>query len=83
MCCVAGLGLQALLCFSAWTNLKKICDTKNEDSLACIHGLRVFSMLWVVAGHTCMFSFPVSGELRCCIYWHASFLNIAENVRRI
>jgi hypothetical protein len=26
--------------------------------------LRVFSLLWVIAGHTCMFSFPVSGEFR-------------------
>jgi hypothetical protein len=63
---VAGLGIQALVCFSAWTNLHKICDTRTEDSLSCIHGLRVFSLLWVIAGHTCMFSFPVSGELRRC-----------------
>ncbi|KDR17635.1 nose resistant to fluoxetine protein 6-like [Zootermopsis nevadensis] len=54
------LGSQVLLCFSAWTNLQKICNTQKEDSLACIHGLRVFSLLWVIAGHTCMFSFPVS-----------------------
>jgi hypothetical protein len=54
--------MQVLLCFSAWTNLQKICDTRTEDSLSCIHGLRVFSLLWVIAGHTCMFSFPVSGE---------------------
>ncbi|KAJ4446596.1 hypothetical protein ANN_13293, partial [Periplaneta americana] len=55
-----GLLVQTLLCFSAWTNLHKICDTRTEDALACIHGLRVFSLLWVIAGHTCMFSFPVS-----------------------
>ncbi|XP_023708555.1 nose resistant to fluoxetine protein 6 [Cryptotermes secundus] len=54
------LGMQTLICFSAWTNLQKICGTRTEDSLSCIHGLRVFSLLWVIAGHTCMFSFPVS-----------------------
>ena len=51
---------QCLLCFSAWSNLQKICDTRTEDSLACIHGMRVFSLLWVIAGHTCMFAFPIS-----------------------
>ncbi|PSN33204.1 hypothetical protein C0J52_23307, partial [Blattella germanica] len=55
-----GLLSQCLLCFSAWTNLQKICDTRTEDSLACIHGMRVFSLLWVIAGHTCMFTFPIS-----------------------
>jgi hypothetical protein len=64
LCRVAALAVQAVLCFSAWTNLRKICNTKTEDSLSCIHGLRVFSLLWVIAGHTCMFSFPVSGEFR-------------------
>jgi hypothetical protein len=64
LCRIAALAVQAVLCFSAWTNLQKICNTKTEDSLSCIHGLRVFSLLWVIAGHTCMFSFPVSGEFR-------------------
>ncbi|KAJ9583177.1 hypothetical protein L9F63_022477 [Diploptera punctata] len=55
-----GLFSQCVLCFSAWSNLRKICDTRTEDSLACIHGMRVLSLLWVIAGHTCMFTFPIS-----------------------
>ncbi|XP_066994975.2 nose resistant to fluoxetine protein 6 [Anabrus simplex] len=55
-----GMVGQLLLCFSVWTNLLKICDTRTKESLSCVHGLRVFSLLWVIAGHTCMFAFPFS-----------------------
>ena len=41
------------LCFSVYSNGKKILSTtKLKGSIDCIHGIRFFSMCWVVMGHT-------------------------------
>ncbi|XP_046986287.1 nose resistant to fluoxetine protein 6-like [Schistocerca americana] len=54
-----GTWLRLLLCFSLRTNIGKLLDVgSGSDALSCVHGLRVFSLLWVIAGHTCMFAFP-------------------------
>ena len=45
--------VKILLCFSVYSNGKKILSrTKIEGSIDCIHGIRFFSMCWVVMGHT-------------------------------
>ena len=45
--------LRVLNCFSVYSNGKKILSTaKIDGSIDCIHGLRCFSMVWVVLGHT-------------------------------
>merc|ERR1712038_1742928 len=47
------LMVKILLCFSVYSNGKKILSTtKLEGSIDCIHGIRFFSMCWVVMGHT-------------------------------
>ena len=47
------LAVRLLNCFSLYTNATKVLSTKRiEGSLDCIHGLRFFSMCWVVLGHT-------------------------------
>ena len=33
-------------------NIKKIYLTDSKEDLNCIHGLRFFSALWIIAGHT-------------------------------
>lgn len=39
--------------FSPGRNIRKLILTNsNEDELACIHGIRFFSICWVVIGHT-------------------------------
>lgn len=41
------------LCFSWWTNGSKILDTQIRDKkLACLNGIRVLSISWVILGHT-------------------------------
>ncbi|KAG8035844.1 hypothetical protein G9C98_002970 [Cotesia typhae] len=46
-----------LICFSIYTNSKIIFNTKiNKDSLASIHGLRFFGMLWIMMIHTVYYS---------------------------
>lgn len=46
-----------LICFSVYTNSKIIFNTKiNKDSLASIHGLRFFGMLWIMMIHTVYYS---------------------------
>ena len=45
--------VKLLLCFSVYSNGKKILSTtKLKGSIDCIHGIRFFSMCWVVMGHT-------------------------------
>ena len=45
--------VKILLCFSVYSNGKKILSrVKLEGSIDCIHGIRFFSMCWVVMGHT-------------------------------
>lgn len=44
----------ALLCFSLFSNGKKLflSDSPNSDSIRVLHGLRFFSMAWVICMHT-------------------------------
>ncbi|XP_071451520.1 O-acyltransferase like protein-like [Hetaerina americana] len=50
-----------LLCFSAVTNAKSICSLSvGADTIAPIHGLRFFSLLWVILAHTCLVAFQFS-----------------------
>lgn len=48
--------LQIILCFSLYTNLKKLFTVrKGGDQLDCLHAIRFLSMGWVVLGHTFAF----------------------------
>ncbi|XP_046399529.1 nose resistant to fluoxetine protein 6-like [Ischnura elegans] len=50
-----------LLCFSAVSNAKSICSLSvGDDTIAPIHGLRFFSLLWVILAHTCLVAFQFS-----------------------
>ena len=58
------LALKILLSFSAYTNVIKIFKiSKSEGQLECLHGIRFFSMAWVVLGHTYAFSAALAGKL--------------------
>jgi hypothetical protein len=54
---------QLLLSFSAIRNSHKIlnCDTP-EDSLTSVHGLRFFSLAWVILVHTYLQVFAIAGQ---------------------
>ncbi|XP_071451726.1 O-acyltransferase like protein-like [Hetaerina americana] len=49
-----------LMCFSLRYNVPKLfekpppVDYSVGPSLACLHGLRVFSLVWVITGHACL-----------------------------
>jgi hypothetical protein len=48
-----GFGMRLLLCFSLYTNGRKLLSTtKSEGNIDCINGIRFFSMAWVVLGHS-------------------------------
>ncbi|XP_031632725.1 uncharacterized protein LOC116346685 [Contarinia nasturtii] len=53
---------QLLLSFALPTNIKTILSTKKlpQDSIGCIHGLRVFSMMWTILVHTYLQLYAVS-----------------------
>ncbi|KAH8362612.1 hypothetical protein KR200_004499 [Drosophila serrata] len=55
---------ELLLSFSAITNFNAICDRNvGADTIPCIHGLRAFSMAWVILGHTCIVVFKYSDNM--------------------
>jgi hypothetical protein len=48
-----GLGVRLLLCFSWYTNGKKLLSTaKSEGNIDCIYGIRFLSIAWIVLGHS-------------------------------
>lgn len=45
--------------FSLWTNARKLFAVESNGAhsdLECVHGLRFFSMVWVIYGHTILYS---------------------------
>ena len=45
--------MKFLLCFSIYTNGKKLISAKKvEGNIDCLNGIRFFSMAWVVLGHS-------------------------------
>ena len=47
------LVMRIFLCFSLYTNGKKLLGTKKvEGNIDCLNGIRFFSMSWVVLGHS-------------------------------
>ncbi|GAB1859561.1 Nose resistant to fluoxetine protein 6 [Camponotus japonicus] len=57
-----GFWLRCLLAFSPIVNGSKIISTEPaaKDSLTCLHGLRVFSLGWVVMVHTYLQVFSIA-----------------------
>ena len=56
-----------LKCFSLTSNLTKLLDSKQSDrSITCLNGIRVISMMWVIIGHTFIFSINI-GALGECV----------------
>lgn len=52
-----------LLCFSIFTNGKKILDTKSVDGqMLSIHGIRFLSLTWVILGHTYISAVSIIGN---------------------
>lgn len=49
-----------LLPFSIWSNARRLFDVNaagnQHADLECIHGLRFFSMIWVIYGHTILYT---------------------------
>ncbi|KAH7982137.1 hypothetical protein HPB52_003276 [Rhipicephalus sanguineus] len=48
--------LEALLCFSAYSNARKLFAPEDKpDSLRALHGIRFLSMTWIIFGHSYFF----------------------------
>ncbi|XP_037072333.1 nose resistant to fluoxetine protein 6-like [Pollicipes pollicipes] len=61
---------QALLAFSVYTNTQKLLDTTpRKGTLACLHGIRFFSMTWVVLGHSASGAFSTDYSPMVALDW--------------
>lgn len=46
-----------LMCFSIYTNTKRILNTElTAESIPIIHGLRFLTMMWIIMGHAVLFT---------------------------
>ncbi|XP_066252841.1 LOW QUALITY PROTEIN: nose resistant to fluoxetine protein 6-like [Euwallacea similis] len=64
-----------LTAFSVYTNGKKLLKVqKNQTELSCLNGIRVLSMIWVIAGHSLSITItgPVSNALDVLKYLDAT-----------
>lgn len=43
---------QVLLWFSPIRNARKLLLSRSSDELGCVHGIRMVTMAWIIAGHT-------------------------------
>ncbi|XP_045468141.1 nose resistant to fluoxetine protein 6-like isoform X1 [Harmonia axyridis] len=68
--------LKLLLAFSAVENGKKILNVDNisRNALTCVHGLRFFSILWIILVHTYLEIFSVAGNKNVRIITERTFL---------
>lgn len=46
------VGFNALIWFSPVRNIRKLICSESVDDLTCVHGIRVFTMFWIIIGHT-------------------------------
>lgn len=62
---VSGFWITCLTAFNPVRNGSKIISTEPaaRDSLTCLHGLRVFSLGWVVMVHTYLQVFSIAGKV--------------------
>ncbi|KAJ8724818.1 hypothetical protein PYW07_015776 [Mythimna separata] len=46
-----------IICFSMINNMKKIISTKQHNTLGleCVSGIKALAMIFIIAGHACMF----------------------------
>ncbi|KAL3277718.1 hypothetical protein HHI36_013061 [Cryptolaemus montrouzieri] len=67
--------LRLLLAFSAIENGKKILnvDYVSKNSIACLHGLRFFSILWIILVHTYLEIFSIAGNKNMRILTERTF----------
>lgn len=49
--------MQVLMTFSACTNLEKLNKPDSTDDMGILHGLRLFSMVFIILGHRCLFTY--------------------------
>jgi peptidoglycan/LPS O-acetylase OafA/YrhL len=72
---------ELLLSFSLLRNFRAICDKAvGSDTISCIHGIRTFSMVWIILGHTCIVAFKYSDnmEFRKVVEKEFSFQTISN-----
>lgn len=71
-----GLFLNLLLSFSCLTNGKKILsvDAPQNGSIDCVHGLRFFSICWIIMVHTYLQVFAIADNKTMRSITERSFL---------
>ena len=76
---IAGIFGRLVLCFSAYTNGKKILGTSQpKGSLTAVNGIRFLSMSWVILGHTLAFVLGSTCKLLLLFSYNVNFVVIPD-----
>lgn len=73
---VLGVCKNILLCFSALSNGKKILniDPTTSSALKCVHGMRFFSICWIIMVHTYLEVFAIADNKTMRVVTERHFL---------
>lgn len=64
-----------LLAFSLMTNYEVICDRRvGSDTIPCIHGIRAYSMGWIILSHLTLIGFKFSDNMELRGHLEKQFL---------
>jgi len=77
-----------LLCFSIYTNTKAIFNTKMDDSIAIIHGMKFLGMVWIIMAHTALYTLDYLGKWKkkssyCNFYCNSFFITYITRITRL
>lgn len=71
---------QFLIDCSIYTNTEKFFRTDNGGSVTCLNGIRLFSMVWIVWGHTYNYVADRSKFFLLGIHSYSVYFNQNENL---
>lgn len=60
-----------LLCFSVYTNSKKLFSSYTGNELNCLSGIKVLSTMWIIFGHRILLN-VISGTLNSVYLYEVS-----------
>lgn len=61
-CCGRSIIKRLIDVFSILSSINRLVVVDRDSSVSCIYGLKVFSIVWIIIGHTYIFSATIAGN---------------------